>query len=52
MSHFHHFTDEGININYCTHLMDNGNICPIAQDRETRKVGKFIIVRGQGVIPS
>ena len=50
MSHFHHFTDEGININYCTHIV-NGQICPIAQDKKTRKIGKFTVVNGQGVIP-
>lgn len=50
MSHFHHFTDEGINVNYCTHLI-NRKICPIAQDRTSGRIGKFIVVNGQGVVP-
>ena len=48
--HHHHFTDDGINVNYCTHDDGSGEICPIAQDKEFGKIGEFIVIKGQGYV--
>ena len=45
--HKHNFNDKGIHIIYCSHSID-GNICEYAMDKETGKIGKFIIINGKG----
>ena len=49
-SHHHTFTDKGQNIDYCSKTI-NGKICPIAKDVKTGRIGVFVVVNGQGVIP-
>ena len=52
MTHHHSFTDEGINVMYCTKGVKGkkGEICPIAKDKKTKRIGKFIVINGQGMI--
>ena len=49
-NHRHKFKDDGINIIYCVND-NNGKFCEFAKDKETGKVGKFVVIKGQGFIP-
>lgn len=51
MKHRHRFNDDGINLLYCSSQTNDGCICPIAKDKETGKVGKFVVIKGRGYIP-
>jgi len=48
--HRHKFSDEGIYLKYCDNLI-RGKMCVFAKDIETGKVGKFVIISGQGRLP-
>jgi len=48
--HRHRFNEDGIHVNYCVNKV-RGKFCVYAKEKKTGKVGKFVIIDGQGRVP-